>query len=81
MYRRMVVSFIATYILFGIYAKQGKLDAEETGIEPDTSKVKETVKSAGCSMQTFTVITEVNDDDKITFMTSGNVKSGQKVNA
>ena len=24
---------------------------------------------------------EVNDDDKITFMTSGNVKSGQKVNA
>ncbi len=25
--------------------------------------------------------TEVNDDDKITFMTSGNVKSGQKVNA
>ncbi|MBP3805357.1 MAG: PTS glucose transporter subunit IIA [Oribacterium sp.] len=196
----MVVSFIATYILFGIYAKQGKLDAEETGIEPDTSKVKETeksaaaleshddseivsvadgkilskdeikdemfreetmgqtfsieptngvivspangtidmlyetghafairtnnergilvhigintvelkgkgfkalkkqgdvvragepvikvdmdvVKSAGCSMQTFTVITEVNDDDKITFMTSGNVKSGQKVNA
>ena len=27
----MVVSFIATFILFGIYEKQGKLDAAETG--------------------------------------------------
>ncbi len=29
----MVVSFVATYILFGIYAKQGKLDKEETGLD------------------------------------------------
>ena len=78
MYRRMVVSFIATYIRFGIYAKQG--DVVRAG-EPVIKVDMDVVKSAGCSMQTFTVITEVNDDDKITFMTSGNVKSGQKVNA
>ncbi|WP_197027361.1 hypothetical protein [Oribacterium sp. FC2011] len=49
--------------------------------EPVIKVDMDAVKSSGCSMQTFTVITEVNDDDKITFMTSGNVKSGQKVNA
>jgi len=37
----IVVSFIATYILFGIYAKQGKLDPEETG-----AKVEEESSSA-----------------------------------
>lgn len=30
----IVVSFIATFILFGVYAAQGKLDAAETGKEP-----------------------------------------------
>ena len=49
--------------------------------EPVIKVDMDEVKSAGCSMQTFTVITEANDDDKITFITSGNVKSGQKVNA
>ena len=29
----IVVSFIATFILFGVYARQGKLDEEETGIK------------------------------------------------
>ena len=27
----MVVSFIATFILFGVYARKGKLDAVEVG--------------------------------------------------
>lgn len=29
----MVVSFVATFILYGVYARQGKLDSEETGKE------------------------------------------------
>ena len=187
-----VVSFIATFILFGIYARQGKLDAEETGsaatqkntvtieahedtdivsvadgkilekeeIEDDMFKeeamgqtigvdpsngiivspangtlemvyetghafavrtangrdllvhigintvelkgkgftplrkqgetvkagepiikvdIKE-VKKAGYSMQTFTVVTEAEDGDEITFKASGNVSKGQTVN-
>lgn len=35
----IVVSFIATFILFGVYAAQGKLDAAETGKEPVVPEV------------------------------------------
>ncbi len=41
----IVVSFIATYILFGIYAKQGKLDSEETGLALEKSQTQANVSS------------------------------------
>ena len=37
----MVVSFIATFVLYSIYAKKGKLDASETGAEEAAEEVKE----------------------------------------
>ncbi len=39
----IVVSFIATFILFGIYAAKGKLDPEETGIAATQPKSEDAV--------------------------------------
>lgn len=58
--------------------KQGdKVNAGEPVIKVDM----DAVKKAGYSMQTFTVVTETEDDDKITFTASGNVTKGQVLNA
>ncbi|SFG36258.1 beta-glucoside-specific PTS transporter subunit IIABC [Oribacterium sp. WCC10] len=63
---------------FKTLKKQGEtVKAGEPIVEVDD----EAVKKAGYSMQTFTVITETEDGDEITFEASGDVTKGQKIGA
>jgi len=59
-----VVSFIATFILFGIYARQGKLDAEETG---------------SVNLQKNTVAAEAHEDTDIVSVADGKILEKEEI--
>lgn len=66
----MLVSFISCWIMFGIWAKKGKLDAAELGKEVKVEEVKKEVVEAGseetlCAPLTGEVVALESIDDEV----------------